>query len=60
MYMRSGIFRIVYLGIVSVAILLSAAFRQSTVQAAPVAGGRWAGHSGLIRGRRAASPTSIR
>jgi hypothetical protein len=36
MYMRAVIFRIVYLGIVSVGILLGAAFRQSTVQAAPI------------------------
>jgi hypothetical protein len=35
MYMRAVTFRIVYVGIVSVGILLSAAFRQSTVQAAP-------------------------
>ena len=37
MYMRAVIYRIVYVGIVSVGILLSAAFRHSTVQAAPVA-----------------------
>ena len=37
MYMRAVIFRIVYLGIVSVGILVGAAFRQSTVQAAPIA-----------------------
>jgi hypothetical protein len=37
MYMRAVIYRIVYVGIASAGILLSAAFRQSTVQAAPVA-----------------------
>jgi hypothetical protein len=37
MYMRAVIYRIVYVGIVSVGILLSAAFRHSTVEAAPVA-----------------------
>ncbi len=37
MYMRAVTFRIVYVGIVSFGILLAAAFRQSDVQAAPIA-----------------------
>ena len=37
MYMRAVTIRIVYVGIMSAGILLSAAFRQSTVEAAPVA-----------------------
>jgi hypothetical protein len=37
MYMRAVIYRIIYVAIVSVGILLSAALRQTTVQAAPVA-----------------------
>jgi hypothetical protein len=37
MYMRAVTFRIVYVGIVSVGILLAAALRQSNVQAAPIA-----------------------
>jgi hypothetical protein len=37
MYMRAVTVRIVYVGIVSLGILLSAAFRDSSVQAAPVA-----------------------
>jgi len=37
MYMRTVTFRIVYVGIVSLGILLTAAFRQSNVQAAPIA-----------------------
>jgi hypothetical protein len=37
MYMRAVTYRIVYVGIVSVGILLTAAFRQSNVQAAPIA-----------------------
>ena len=36
MYMRAVTVRIVYVGIVSLGILLSAAFRDATVQAAPV------------------------
>lgn len=36
MYMRAVTFRIVYLGLVSVGILLSATLRDSTVQAAPL------------------------
>ncbi|HEY2396710.1 MAG TPA: hypothetical protein VGH81_12135 [Rudaea sp.] len=37
MYMRAVTFRVVYVGIVSVGILLTAAFRQSNVQATPIA-----------------------
>jgi len=37
MYMRAVTVRIVYVGIVTLGILLSAAFRDSSVQAAPVA-----------------------
>ena len=37
MYMRAVTFRIVYVGIVSIGILLAAALRQSDVQAAPIA-----------------------
>lgn len=37
MYMRAVTYRIVYVGIVSAGILLTAAFRQSNVQAAPIA-----------------------
>ena len=37
MYMRAVIYRIVYVGIVSIGILLSASLRQSPVLAAPVA-----------------------
>jgi len=52
MYMRAVIFRIVYVGIVSVGILLSAAFRHSTVQAAPVA-------SAAARSTAAAAPRIV-
>jgi hypothetical protein len=37
MYMRAVTFRIVYVGVLSFAILLGAAFRHSPVQAAPAA-----------------------
>jgi len=48
MFMRAVIFRIVYVGIVSVGILLSAALRQSTVQAAPVVAAKQQTHTAAI------------
>ena len=39
MYMRAVTYRIVYVGVLSLGIVLGAAFRNSTVQAAPAADG---------------------